>query len=64
MTYAEALRTNTQKNPRTIPEKDQVFQEVIGDTPPPENMQSVLEMMKRMYVRMENMDMKIQSLMK
>ena len=42
----------------------QDFQEVLGDTPPPDQMKSVLMMVTKLFSKMEEMETKIQNIMK
>ena len=63
-TYADVLKSSTQNNSREIPVNNQVFQQVTENTHPPEKVDPVLEMMTKMLLKMENMELRIQSLMK
>ena len=62
-TYAEVLKSSTQEHPKATSLEKQVFQRVTGDTPPPENV-SVLELVKKLCMKMETMEKNIEFLMK
>ena len=46
------------------PSEQQVFQEVLGNSPPPDQIKTVLSMMTKMFSKMEDMELRIQSLTK
>ena len=56
----EEAKPNT---PRKCANK-QVFQEVLGNNPPPDQMNMVLELVTKLFTKIEDIELRIQTLMK
>jgi hypothetical protein len=44
--------------------KRQVFQEVLGNNPPPDQMTMILELVTKLFTKIEDMELRIQTLIK